>query len=54
VRLENGSSVPKVLDHQRMAIMGHSEKGAAGVYGEVYLEEAQEAINALRNPLVIS
>jgi hypothetical protein len=39
-------------DWQRKAIMGHSEPGAAGVYGEVGLRKAQSLINRLRNPLV--
>jgi hypothetical protein len=46
-----GKRVPRVLEWHMKAIMGHAEKRAAGVYGEVPLEEAREAINALRDPL---
>ena len=42
----------EVPDHRRKAIMGHSEKGAAGVYGETPLLMAQQIIDRLANPLV--
>jgi hypothetical protein len=47
----NGMSIPKVQDHQRLAIMGHAEASVSGVYGETPLTEALDAINSLRDPL---
>jgi integrase len=43
-----GLNIP---DHRRKAIMGHSEPGAAGKYGETPLLMAQQIIDGLPNPL---